>query len=1139
MKQATEFLRRRRFERVVFLVDVKVLIEQDDRRICAAQIFSSVVAVLENCKEDSRFSALWGYVLFDSSRPPMMSSTTISKLLAGQSTRERFDGITQNLEKLGKVLDAVVASGDGYTSAGESKADCLLRTLAAVASDFPWEPLVASDSSSDEEMRNLLQHHQSYAGDQLVSNHDPNLVIIFSCLPTCSSQVARFLDFHPNFANSVRDEELLYELGLRFSRVDSILVSRNIQSCWIDVTARQSSRDFGLSEAYVKLHAEKSAARRCLVEIAWSFVPLGLIANIMNPVPFRLIWNMIVCLRPNVVDRGAVANREEAQIIGWEATLQRNSSSRSNFIPVELQPCTSAISHAGHVCRLSRLFPVKDTGKKSERLSGFTEVDVVILSKVSRTNHLKLFSERYLVLPKPYEALTLQSGFTRLGDSKADGCRAGDPSWPGLLISLESEDCVLHVTVDPGGHSCEAILEPFTIDVALLTILGTACPPLLRKHLPTRLSCHLSRVSKICMREKLEEYAKEKARLSCIGEINEIATAGVRSGGGSDFEKSFDSTLLKVVKDKRRGCVLFKCVKKRRVEWGKTLDATHDCFEGSTSEPESVSWVEYWRRVMKRLRKEHMLLDQCCSTNSSVTDVKPLSVERFLQDRSKHFQVTGVFTGGVESQFVPGSLEDGAQSALDSPPLSLPEFRGHLQQSLGINLDTAGQKVSGNAHSLQSRSPVSGDDRQSKSSVPPSTFKHRVHPTRISCGTHLKAVMNDCMTFGISNGESCTEELIRNVYSSNAVDFHHYASAVVTEAYRGLQKLYASKVDLQSNVGDWKETTSTSVAVHLKKLFCKKPRQLFSKYKELLASSAISNRSKASIVEEKLREHELQIIFRLEVLALEGEVCTSPSSAKQECFIKEICQLLDNIQFHFPAGNQNEEGLQRYCERVIVSRYKGLLPSTVSKILSAMELNGYCDPTQSSSVFFECSDHQPSSDDLVVPESGHQATDLSSDAQLDSPDQLKASRAEKRCFSSRANFTPRLISEENTSHSTKSSGKENLASTNYTTPDVPYKLEQRHRKSYHFSSGANNLLRVKAVKPREHLAMFTMKACKTIRVSRNFVPGVSDQNMKVQDASRKFACRKQEACMPRRKEIRVVCQTPTPPTRTSILGQDG
>ncbi|BBN06047.1 hypothetical protein MPTK1_3g17950 [Marchantia polymorpha subsp. ruderalis] len=1142
MKQTTEILRRGSFERVVFLVDVKFLIEQGDRRICAAQIFSSVVAVLEKCKENSRFSALWGYILFDSSRPPMMSSTTIGKLLAGQSTRERFDGITQNLEKFGKVLDAVVASGDGYTSAGESKADCLLRTLAAVASDFPWEPLVASDSSSDEEMRNLLQHHQSCAGEQLVSKHGSNLVIIFSCLPTCSSQVARFLDIHPNFANSVGEEELLRELGLRFSRVNSILVSRNIQSCWIDVTASQSSRNFGLSEAYLKLHEEKSVAGRCLLEMAWSFVPLGLIANIMNPVPFRLIWNMIVCLRPNIVHRGAVASRE-AQVKGWEALFQRNSSSPANFIPVELHPCTSSISHAEHVCRLSQLFPVKDTLKKSESLSGFTEVDVVILSKVSRSNHLKHFSERYLVLPKPCEALTLQSGLTRLGDFKADKYRAGDPSWPGLLIALESEDCVLHVIVDPGGHRCEAILEPFTVDVALLTILENACSPLLRKHLPTRLSCHLSRVSKICMRDKLEEYAK--TRLSCTVDNNEVATDGVRSCGGSDFEKSFDSSLLKVVKDKRRGSVLFKCVKKQRVDWGKTLDATHDCFEGSTSEPESVSWLEYWRRVMKRFRKEHMFLDQGFSTISPISDVKPFSVERFLQDRSKDIQVIGASTGGAESQFVPESLEGGAQFALGSPPSSSPEVRSHLHQSLAINVDTAGQKVSGNAHSLQYRSPVSGDDRPSKSEVPPSSFKHRGHPTRISSDFHWKAEMNDCMTFGISSGESCTEELERNVYSSNSVDLHHYATSVVTEAYKGLQKVYASEVYLQSNlsgVGDRKECTETSVVVHLKKLFFKKPRQLFSKYKELLASSAISNRSKASIVEEKLREHELQIIFRLEVLALEGEVCTSPSSAKQECFINEICQLLDNIQFHFPAGNQNEENLQRYCERVIVSRYKSLLPSTVSKIFSAMELNGYCDTTQSSSDFFESlqsSDNQPSSDDSVVPESGHQAIDLSSDAQLDSFEQLKASRVEKRLFFSRADLTSRPISKENMPLSTTSSGEGNLASTNYTTPDVPNKLEQRHRKSYHFSSGANNLRRVKAVKPREHLATFTTKACKTICVSRNFASGSSDQVMKVEDVSRKVACRKPEACMPRPMEIRVVCQTPTPPTRTSTYGHKG
>jgi hypothetical protein len=67
------------------------------------------------------------------------------------------------------------------------------------------------------------------------------------------------------------------------------------------------------------------------------------------------------------------------------------------------------------------------------------------------------------------------------------------------------------------------------------------------------------------------------------------------------------------------------------------------------------------------------------------------------------------------------------------------------------------------------------------------------------------------------------------------------------------------------------------------------------------------------------RRHELQILLRLEmILCDEGHLFEQKT---KDQFVKEVCSLLDTIQFHLDGGIFGGKSLSLYCSQLLVSRY--------------------------------------------------------------------------------------------------------------------------------------------------------------------------------------------------------------------------
>lgn len=113
-----------------------------------------------------------------------------------------------------------------------------------------------------------------------------------------------------------------------------------------------------------------------------------------------------------------------------------------------------------------------------------------------------------------------------------------------------------------------------------------------------------------------------------------------------------------------------------------------------------------------------------------------------------------------------------------------------------------------------------------------------------------------------------------------------------------------------------------------------KPKKLARKFTDCDSSNA----NGAHIRKEKLRAYELQILFRMEMIERDWG---RPSDKEKSRIVKEICRLLDDIQFDLGGGVFGGESLHDYSIRVMYNRYKESLPQTIADIFERMEFNGY------------------------------------------------------------------------------------------------------------------------------------------------------------------------------------------------------
>ncbi|XP_062120271.1 uncharacterized protein LOC133834620 [Humulus lupulus] len=180
---------------------------------------------------------------------------------------------------------------------------------------------------------------------------------------------------------------------------------------------------------------------------------------------------------------------------------------------------------------------------------------------------------------------------------------------------------------------------------------------------------------------------------------------------------------------------------------------------------------------------------------------------------------------------------------------------------------------------------------------------------------------------------------IQQGIESEAVDLGALAQRLVCSSIYWLKKKCEVETtsEGQSPVISSQDTAGSFHTEELLKLLLKDPKDLISKCRSNdppIQSSEVSS-------EKIIREYELQILFRMEIL--QSEIRESIGESLKQKFVKQICLLLETIQCHLEGGFFGDWSLDSYVEKFIKARYSATLEDVVHKICKKMDLLLFAD----------------------------------------------------------------------------------------------------------------------------------------------------------------------------------------------------
>ncbi|KAI3826003.1 hypothetical protein L1987_00042 [Smallanthus sonchifolius] len=107
-----------------------------------------------------------------------------------------------------------------------------------------------------------------------------------------------------------------------------------------------------------------------------------------------------------------------------------------------------------------------------------------------------------------------------------------------------------------------------------------------------------------------------------------------------------------------------------------------------------------------------------------------------------------------------------------------------------------------------------------------------------------------------------------------------------------------------------------------------------------------------------VREYELQILFRLEIL--QSKYAGSIKGVMKKKLVKQICSLLEIIQYLVEGGFHGDLSLYHYVERTIKARYSENLGDVVDKIYDQMDLLPIGEENEDQALMFNSEDSSQS-----------------------------------------------------------------------------------------------------------------------------------------------------------------------------------
>ncbi|KAL6627175.1 hypothetical protein ACP70R_030901 [Stipagrostis hirtigluma subsp. patula] len=151
------------------------------------------------------------------------------------------------------------------------------------------------------------------------------------------------------------------------------------------------------------------------------------------------------------------------------------------------------------------------------------------------------------------------------------------------------------------------------------------------------------------------------------------------------------------------------------------------------------------------------------------------------------------------------------------------------------------------------------------------------------------------------------------------------------------------------------DASGAKIACELSNILLRKPKELVSKYKERDSASAPSEETSKYSTRYKIREHELQILLRMEIL--KSELGPAIEEGPKQKMIKEICSLLQFIDINLQGDSFQSDGILEFAEKNIKNRYINSMADVIKKIYTQMEFDLFDDDDDD----LDCSDSLPSS----------------------------------------------------------------------------------------------------------------------------------------------------------------------------------
>ncbi|KAG9448361.1 hypothetical protein H6P81_014489 [Aristolochia fimbriata] len=170
--------------------------------------------------------------------------------------------------------------------------------------------------------------------------------------------------------------------------------------------------------------------------------------------------------------------------------------------------------------------------------------------------------------------------------------------------------------------------------------------------------------------------------------------------------------------------------------------------------------------------------------------------------------------------------------------------------------------------------------------------------------------------------ESVAEKIQQGI-DSEEVDLGMFADRVVDSSVYWLHGKHKTGASENLVSAESKDFNCSTVFNELVNLLLQKPKDLVTKYKGCNSPT------------KKVREHELQILFRMEIL--QSKVGASIEEGGRHKFVKEICSLLENIVFNLQGGTFGGESLVEFAGRILKNRYAGSLGEVIHRIYTKME----------------------------------------------------------------------------------------------------------------------------------------------------------------------------------------------------------